>query len=164
MRSVLRIRSIFPTVIRMTIILLMTTQSASSYIPFIDIDDNLLSSGHFHTCVLESRPGVEIGGGIKCWGDNRKGQTNAPPGIFKQISCGKFFSCAISFEERVSCWGEMRGVLPEGRFVQVSVGQQHACALQKDGRVRCWGRNDFGETSPPPHYYAQVSTSKHGHN
>ena len=135
MLSVLNLEKMFPTAFVLTIICLVTIQSSCAYISFIDIDDKFISSGYFHTCALESRPGVEIGGGIKCWGDNRRGQTNAPPGIFKQISCGKFFSCAISFEERVSCWGEIGDESPEGRFVQVSVGQNHACAVQKGGQV-----------------------------
>ncbi len=133
-------------------------ESIDSDIPFVDIEDMFLSAGHFHTCALENRPGVAIGGGIKCWGDNRKGQTSSPPGIYKQISSGKFFSCAVSLEERVSCWGDLEDITPpEGRFTQVSVGHNHACGIRKDGRVHCWGRNDFGESNPGPHYYAQVN-------
>lgn len=149
-------------IVKATIIgLCLSITRVSSYtISFIDIEDKFLSSGHFHTCAIESRPGVEVGGGIRCWGDNRKGQTNSPPGIFKQLSCGSFFSCAISFEERVACWGEFDGVVPEGRFLQVSVGQEHACATQKDGKISCWGRNDFGEANPPPHYFSQVSINE----
>ena len=141
------------------ILLFLSLVHVTCFLTFLTNDDQFLSSGYFHTCALENRPGVEIGGGIKCWGDNRKGQTSSPPGIHRQISSGNFFSCAISIEEEISCWGEMEGEVPEGRFKQVSVGRSHACALDKNGRVKCWGRNDFGESQAPPHHFAQVSTN-----
>lgn len=127
-------------------------------LPLLDIDDGYASAGYFHTCALENRPGIEFGGGIKCWGDNRRGQTSAPPGIHRQVSCGKFFSCAITIGGQISCWGDMEGRVPAdgGRFTQLSVGQSHACALRSNGRVECWGRNDFGETDPPQHHFKQV--------
>jgi hypothetical protein len=139
-------------------ILLQVLRDSSCNTSFYDIDDKFVSAGYFHTCALENRPGVEIGGGIKCWGDNRKGQTSSPPGIHKQISCGKFFSCAITADNKISCWGDMKDELPDGKFTQVSAGQSHACALEKNGRIQCWGRNDYGESDPPPHHFTQVGT------
>lgn len=123
----------------------------------LDNEDKFISAGFFHTCAIESRPGIEIGGGIKCWGDNSKGQISSPPGIHRQISCGKFFSCAITVEDKINCWGAMVGRVPEGKFSQVSVGETHACALERSGKIKCWGRNDFGESKPPDHHYTQVS-------
>jgi alpha-tubulin suppressor-like RCC1 family protein len=130
----------------------------------LDIDDKFVSAGAYHTCGLENRPGVEVGGGIKCWGDNRKGQTSSPPGIYHQISCGKYYSCAISAEDELSCWGEMEGSVPAGRFKQVSVGQNHACALKRNGNILCWGKNDFGEADPPNHQFTQVSVYTYNNN
>ena len=53
-----------------------------------DLDDISVSAGHFHTCAIESRPGGEFGGGIKCWGENAHGQATAPSGIFVQVRFG----------------------------------------------------------------------------
>lgn len=136
--------------------LLQLVLFVSCYVPLLDNDEKFISTGFFHTCALANRPGVEIGGGIKCWGDNRKSQTSSPPGIYKQISCGKFFSCAITAQDRISCWGEMEGQVPDGRFTQVSVGQSHACALETNGKMQCWGRNDYGESDPPHRHFTQV--------
>ena len=139
------------------ICLFVTLQQGIRDFDLLSNEDKIVSAGSYHTCALERRPGIEIGGGIKCWGDNRKGQTSSPPGIHRQVSSGKFFSCAISAEDKISCWGAMQGVLPDGKFSQLSVGQSHACALQRSGRLKCWGTNTFKESLPPDHLYTQVS-------
>ncbi len=139
--------------------LLITFQYVLSDTSLLDNEDKFISAGYFHTCALERRSGVQIGGGVKCWGDNRKGQLNSPPGIHRQISCGKFFSCAITAEYKISCWGEIEGAVPDGKFIQVSVGQSHACALEKNGKIKCWGIDNYGETKPPDMIFTQVSIS-----
>lgn len=114
---------------------------------------NALSAGYYHTCAIEYRQGVEVGGGLRCWGQNTHGQTSPPPGVFTQVSSGHLFSCAISIDSKVKCWGDIRGTPNDEnssneRFKSVSSGKAHACALTLSGKIRCWGRNTFGETNP----------------
>ena len=46
-------------------------------------------------------------------------------------------------------------------FVQVSVGRDvpraQLCGLRRDGSVTCVGENDFGQASPPPDSFIQIS-------
>ena len=118
---------------------------------YLDVDEVTLSAGQFHTCVIQQRPGVvddDFGGAIECWGD----QQFIPPGIFVQVSAGHSFSCAITINDVLKCWGhEQIFTLPDNDVVatQVSSGQNHICILQKDKTIQCWGLNHFGEASPP---------------
>ena len=115
-----------------------------------------ISSGSFHTCALERRQGVDIGGALRCWGQG-PGQTSPPPGIFRQVSSGDLFSCALTIGNAIKCWGDIDG--PDNRkgFSQVSSGKNHACAVKNNGLVECWGRGHYGETKAPHHLYSQVS-------
>lgn len=73
-----------------------------------------------------------------------------------QITAGRGFSCAVTGEGRVRCWGRNHlGQLGNGtrsdaeskptfvadlkQAVSVGAGSTHACALEKSGRVACWG-------------------------
>ena len=123
---------------------------------YLDVDEVSISTGHFHTCALELRPGVDFGGPVKCWGYNDRGQASPPSGILIQVSCGLRHTCGITSDETVSCWGDFTSP-PDGLYTQVSSGESHACALSKDGTLKCWGRNDFGESSPPEGHFVQVT-------
>lgn len=116
---------------------------------YLDVDEVMMSTGYFHTCAIERRAGVDIGGPLRCWGQNDRGQASPPPGIFVQVSSGHLFSCAVGLDEKVQCWGENTEV-PKGYFTQVSTGQSHVCGLLKNRSLRCWGRNDYGESDPTP--------------
>ncbi len=94
-----------------------------------------ISAGNSHTCaVLES-------GGLKCWGFNAYGQLGdgdpmrgrtTPVDVFgltsgvAQVSGGIFFTCAMTTDGGVKCWGDNRyGQLGDGttirRFTPVDV-------------------------------------------
>lgn len=76
--------------------------------------------------------------------------------LFAQISGGPSFSCGLTSEGKVYCWGSdgygRLGNGPAGdqdipgpinsadRFRKVAVGEDHACALRLDNRILCWGR------------------------
>lgn len=110
-------------------------------------------------CALEYRPGVEIGGPVRCWGYNHHGQAQPPEGIFLQVSAGRYHSCAIRREETVTCWGEELRV-PKGRFLQISVGEWHVCGILQDGTAQCWGRNDHKQSVPPPGEFLQIGSGE----
>jgi alpha-tubulin suppressor-like RCC1 family protein len=122
-----------------------------------DLDDVSVSSGYYHTCAIEHRPGIPFGGPLKCWGSNDFGQLNHPSGSFVQVSCGHLFSCAVSLDETIKCWGDPAPAPPNGLFTQVSTGEFHACGIMKDGSLKCWGSNNHGEGNAPSGDFVQVT-------
>lgn len=124
-----------------------------------------------HACVLRA-------GEVSCWGDNTFGAVGegggssvlAPlpvrglPTTIRSIGVGSSYSCALSREGRVLCWGgNTSGTLgtgdgsltksptpvqPEGLgsgVAVLSVGNDHACVVTTTGAVKCWGNNVYGQ-------------------
>jgi Regulator of chromosome condensation (RCC1) repeat/Putative metal-binding motif/Calcium-binding EGF domain len=84
-----------------------------------------IAAGSDHTCAL-------IGGQVKCWGRNDRGQL------------GQSHTRNVGDEP-----GELEAVPPvdlgTGRTaVSIDVGE-HSCAVLDNGGVKCWGPNDQGE-------------------
>jgi alpha-tubulin suppressor-like RCC1 family protein len=78
-----------------------------------------ISAGGWHTCALTTA------GGVKCWGDNGKGQLG--DGTITQRPTP------------VGVGGLESGV------AAVTAGQEHTCALMATGGLRCWGSNYAGQ-------------------
>ena len=79
-----------------------------------------ISSGRFHTCALTSS------GGVKCWGNGRKGQLGNDGTTNKDAPVDVVDGDGSS--------------TPLTSIVQVSAGDEHTCALTSSGGVKCWGR------------------------
>jgi alpha-tubulin suppressor-like RCC1 family protein len=115
-----------------------------------------------------------------CWGSNTKGGLGlglndgsapalsiAPVSVdvsdVVQLALGGLFSCALTVDGGVSCWGDdtdrqLGRILDAGSFdptptsvalpgsaTAVATGISHACALLADKSVVCWGGADHGE-------------------
>jgi alpha-tubulin suppressor-like RCC1 family protein len=91
--------------------------------------------------------------------------------VSHSLCAGEAFSCALSEDGRVKCWGKNdRGQLglgdtgPRGASpgtmgaglpamdlgagnaaAQLTCGRAHACALLASGALKCWGQNDHGQ-------------------
>jgi len=107
--------------------------------------DVQISAGGLHTCALDDE-------GVKCWGWNEDGQTNAPPLINpRAISAGGWHTCALD-DSGVKCWGSNgsgQTNVPSLRNPQaISAGEYFSCALDDEG-VKCWGENKYGQTNVP---------------
>jgi alpha-tubulin suppressor-like RCC1 family protein len=137
-------------------------------------------AGDTHTCARKAD------GTMLCWGDNRFGQlgtgdnqrrSTPTPVAFNGLGVSKVFlpagdgditsdravfTCAITTDNALSCWGDNRfGQLGTGDKAQTSVptrvtaldanisraanGAGHTCAQTTDGKLLCWGRNDSGQ-------------------
>lgn len=82
-----------------------------------------ITAGSSHTCA------VTISGGLKCWGDNQRGQLGDGTGGDKDA----FSPTPIDVADLGSA------------VVTVAAGSSHTCALTVPGGVKCWGRNDYGQ-------------------
>ena len=45
-------------------------------------------------------------------------------------------------------------------FIQVDAGSSAVCAILKNRQLHCWGLNNFGQATPPPGKYKQVSVGQ----
>jgi alpha-tubulin suppressor-like RCC1 family protein len=77
------------------------------------------------------------------------------------VSAGFDYSCALSSNGTIKCWGyNGEGELGNGSFTDssspvqvsgitdataISAGNDHTCALISDGTVECWGDNTYGQ-------------------
>lgn len=163
----------------------------------LDLEAQQLTVGRRHACVLDNV------GMASCWGFNVDGQTGIGSGgvnaalvaeptavstelRFKMIAAGGNFTCGVSADNRVYCWGsnsdsilgrhaaELCGdVWPvpcsttpvevelPAFVTDLSAGTSHACALSATNEVFCWGANYAGQAgSVRPGEVAKVLPAK----
>lgn len=110
-----------------------------------------------HTCALRDDDT------IVCWGDNDRGQLDAPQGRFASLDCGGRYCCAKPTTGPLECWGddEYRGASDEGSSPGLlAVGDFHACATSGVmPLVRCWGSNNNGQLDIQPAGARDVAVS-----
>lgn len=128
---------------------------------------------------VDSHACATTNNGLYCWGDNRSGQAGQPAigntdggcaspdcvkspavvalGPVKQVSAGRFSTCAVLSNGTVACWGQNFWVSDGGLgheahlidglsdIVEVAVGFRFACARKIDGSIWCWGENSVGQ-------------------
>ncbi len=142
---------------------------------------------HVHSCAI-------VDGEAWCWGDNFHGElgdgtnddhllpvraTITDPVVSIATggeSTGGAFSCALTTDHRVLCWGTNGvGQLGDGTtggsrgmpdtvanledVMEIDLGASHACVRLGDGAIECWGDNQFGQVDttqpsdpiPQPH-------------
>ena len=64
------------------------------------------------------------------------GQTYEPPGSYRAVSAGEYYTCALSESGKIVCWGDGYGdPNPRaGTFSSISSGWQHACGWANRAR------------------------------
>lgn len=138
-----------------------------------------VATGGNHVCGLTEE------GAVRCWGNNGQralgikvsGVTPAPPSstttplpienptgvIFTQVGVGENFSCALSADQEIYCWGSaennrngapsmqetMRKLVSltggvADKFSKIAIGAKGGCGLVTSGVVKCWGTHAEG--------------------
>jgi alpha-tubulin suppressor-like RCC1 family protein len=152
-----------------------TTTDRHSPIPVIGISPDLvtaIAAGAFHTCALIA---AVADNGVKCWGDNSKGQLgdntiiqrNVPVNVsglsvgIIALATGDHHTCALTRSGGVKCWGDnSKGQLGDGSVTErhtatdvigldtgvtaIAAGASHTCAATAAGMM-CWGDNSNGQ-------------------
>lgn len=84
--------------------------------------------------------------GAACGSEERVDLRDA---LYQSVSTGSIFTCAVSTEGYLRCWGRNEGheesgftEAPGGTYRIVSSGYYGSCALKTDGQLKCWGRVD----------------------
>lgn len=138
-----------------------------------------ITSGSHHVCAIASDAKTY------CWGINEDGQLGSylfshsspiPLALYsngalggsslKSVSAGHDFTCGISAEDRLFCWGENshgqlgnnsivnsstpvavvdKGLLKDKDIKSVVAGDYHACVVTSDDNAYCWGKNAAGQ-------------------
>ena len=137
-----------------------------------------IDAGDWHTCAIASDDNAY------CWGYGYDGalgtdswdneytpaavdRSGALAGLtIKQISAGKYHTCAIASDNNGYCWGYggdgrlgtgstgetntplaviRTGVLAGRTLKQISAGGNHTCAIADNDEAYCWGNNNYGE-------------------
>jgi uncharacterized protein YjdB len=136
-----------------------------------------VSAGFGHTCALTTANYAY------CWGFNGEGELGdgtftgpslcgmnpcslvpvavSPPAgsstplQFQKIGAGEYFTCGITLDSNLYCWGNINGYqsLPvqipltgvNGQLQVLSVGDFHACVTTINQYVYCFGQDTFGQ-------------------
>ncbi|WP_419844799.1 Ig-like domain-containing protein [Candidatus Poriferisocius sp.] len=116
----------------------------------------LLATGVSYSCAIRTDQT------IACWGNNRYGQIDAPPGQYTTIALGNSHSCAITTDQTIACWGNNRygqADAPEGQYTTIAVGSSYSCAIKADQTIACWGNNRYGQADAPEGQYTSIAAS-----
>jgi alpha-tubulin suppressor-like RCC1 family protein len=139
-----------------------------------------LDAGDEHTCGLRMID-------IYCFGDNSEGQVAQDSSVtdqltparvasgesYRAVGLGRDHSCAITFDDRLFCFGrnnnlqtgrtggDVRGPRQVGTDMDWSVvtgGNEHTCGIRGSGDLYCWGDNSAGQGGRDPSPATEVPT------
>jgi alpha-tubulin suppressor-like RCC1 family protein len=129
-----------------------------------------ITAGGAHSCAIRASDNIAM-----CWGDNSQGQlgngivggtsdtpvtvSGAPP--FVAISAGGLYTCGLTAQSTVYCWGSNQfgqlgrgsvdpsgsgsAIQVAGTYKAVAAGSATTCAITTGGAASCWGRNNYGQ-------------------
>jgi alpha-tubulin suppressor-like RCC1 family protein len=120
--------------------------SNGNFYGFNEAVPNPLTKADRHACA------VSLDDRVVCWGDDRDGDTEVPPGLkAAQVAVGTHTSCGLGLDGAVTCWGGMvtPGLpMPEGVHGKtIRAANDDICVQQQDDTVVCWGNDGKGRIS-----------------
>lgn len=117
-----------------------------------------VTAGDSHSCYVapglaDLDEGDTTTSNLGCWGNDGGGRTNRPAGNFVSLSAGHDFTCGLTHDGTVRCWGANPEISsnpkPNVFFTRISAGADSVCGLKEDGGLECWGKNQHGQATPP---------------
>jgi hypothetical protein len=89
-------------------------------------------------------------GVVTCW--DREGNALNYAGPYVQVDVGEFYTCAITVDGALDCWGQYDGPGDgsTGPFTAVSVGSGVTCAIELSQEIYCWWDSSLIESVHPP--------------
>ncbi|MFT5583579.1 MAG: hypothetical protein ACI9VR_001157 [Cognaticolwellia sp.] len=90
-------------------------------------------------------------GEVECFGDNAFGEGTPPVDLrATEVSSAPYFSCAITFDQGLSCWGDFSEAPPVGNdWRELACSVADCCAIRSSGELECWGGNYEGVHDSP---------------
>ena len=116
-----------------------------------------IATGSRHSCTIGADQN------IACWGQNDRGQIDAPSGQFNAVAGGEIHTCAIRDDQTIACWGENpsgQTDAPHGQFTAIATDTYHSCALRTDQTISCWGNNWRGQADAPSGHFTAVAAGE----
>lgn len=105
---------------------------------FYNIDGISVDLCHRYFCTLEQADGYDMGGTVRCFGDDK---IVPPKDVFVQVSTSARGACGITLEQQVKCWGSPTHIHArqmDGLFTQISGGDNVICGLRVSGAISCF--------------------------
>ena len=139
-----------------------------------------IALGSKHAC------GLRDDGTAECWGYDGNGRltppTTAPsaetldgsaneqtaeptPLAFKDIAAGNSFTCGLTLDGLVACWGDLEGAQPPDdvlgqEFASITAVGTYVCVERPDGSKRCWGSGPFRRSLDVDARFIEVSANE----
>lgn len=107
-----------------------------------------MSLGHGHGCAISSENRT-----IECWESPGNpfedfGQWSPPNGEYQQLAVGLMHSCALDFNNQVTCWGNNQfgqSSPPAVPLIMVNSGRTMSCGINSSKELVCWGANEVNQ-------------------
>ena len=139
-----------------------------------------LALGALHSC------GLRADGTAECWGYDEDGRLTPPPtpyGVeapdasvdeqaaettplaFKDIAAGISFTCGLTLDGLLACWGDLERTQPPAdvvgqEFTSITAVGTYVCVKRPDGRKRCWGSGAFRRSLDVDAGFVEVSANE----
>lgn len=139
-----------------------------------------LALGSHHSC------GLRADGTPECWGHDEDGRLTPPstaygveesddstneqtversPLAFKGIAAGNSFTCGLTLDGLLACWGDLERAQPPAdvvgqAFTSITAVGNYVCVERSEGSRRCWGSGRFRRSLDNDAGFIEVSANE----
>ncbi|EFJ27276.1 hypothetical protein SELMODRAFT_412300 [Selaginella moellendorffii] len=118
-----------------------------------------LNCGRSHCCAIRSDDSK-----INCWGIFIYKSPDQP---FVSVSLGIDFSCGLTQDGNITCWGHLSDAIPQpdrgtGTFVSLFAGGYSICGIESSTRdILCWGEDASYTYAPSVFQFSSVTGGRY---
>ncbi|KAL8094747.1 serine/threonine-protein kinase-like protein CCR1 [Apium graveolens] len=141
-----------------------------------------IAAGTSHVCAIRgSYYSDNDSGSVDCWDIVRKSNRSLSSQqsslfydqvvsnlVLKTVVSGEGFSCGLSREDTILCWGphstslQVYGESSSEKFFSLASGRGSVCGLsQVNDEVHCWGKNDYLKSPPLEIGFVSLAAGAH---